>query len=215
MPTTSLNALLNRNGIPSVHYDRGGLGRTMQQNRMHGAPPLADYDQVYRAFANMECRHGEGCFEGYRHCRELVDAYESSEFILNTREREKRIRSLVIHTRRFCSNIEYADFYRKEFGSTEWEDFSEEWRQRWEEHHEKIRRQIPAGRLLVFDIERYGPALLCEFVGLPVEGAKHYKRENPSLNGFGWFVASCTPLVAKRAFQFSWKSRAKRMFRKF
>ena len=45
--TTSINAFFNRNGIASIHYDRGRLGHTMRMNLLQGAPPLAGYDHIY------------------------------------------------------------------------------------------------------------------------------------------------------------------------
>ncbi len=213
--TTSINAFFNRNGIAGIHYDRGRLGHTMRMNLLQGAPPLAGYDHIYRAFANMEYCFDEGYFEGYRHYKELMEAYEDSKFILNTRDRENWIRSNVIHARRHCPNVKYAEFYRKEYGADDWEGISREWRRRWDEHHEKARAEIPADRLLVFDIERDDPRLLSEFAGLPPDGARHYKRENPSLNGLGMAIARYTPLVVKRAVPKSVKWPVKRMLRRF
>ena len=74
----------------------------MRMNLLQGAPPLAGYDHIYRAFANMEYCFDEGYFEGYRHYKELMVAYEDSKFILNTRDRENWIRSNVTHARRHC-----------------------------------------------------------------------------------------------------------------
>ncbi len=212
--TTSINAFFNRNGIAGIHYDRGRLGHTMRMNLLQGAPPLTGYDHIYRAFANMEYCYGEGYFEGYRHYRELMEAYEDSKFILNTRDRENWIRSNVIHARRHCSNTENAEFYRNEFGTTEWDGISDIWRQRWDEHHEKVIEDIPADRLLVFDIENDDPKMLCDFAGLPADGARHYRQENPSLNGVGMAIANCTPLAVKRALPRSVKWPIKRMLRR-
>jgi hypothetical protein len=186
----------------------------MRMNLLRDASPLAGYDHIYQAFCNMEYCFGDGYFEGYKLYRELMESYEDSKFILNTRDRENWIRSNVIHAQRHCPLTEHADFYRKEYGTTDWDGISDVWRRRWDEHHEAVLAEIPAERLLVFDIEKDDPRRLCEFAGLPADGARHYKQENPSLNGVGMVIARCTPLAVKRAIPRSVKWPIKRMLRR-
>jgi hypothetical protein len=212
--TTSIAAFFNRNGIPCIHHDRGHLGCRMQQNLRQGAPLLAGYDEQYRAFANMEYYFADGYFEGYKLYRELMETYEDSRFILNTRDRESWIRSMMTHARRPGPFRQYPEYHRQKYGTTDWKVICDIWRGEWDEHHEKVQAEIPAERLLVFDIEKDDPRRLCEFAGLPADGARHYKQENPSLNGVGMVIARCTPLAVKRAIPRSVKWPIKRMLRR-
>ena len=99
--TVSLSRFFAENGVPAVHYDKGRLGRTMEQRYRQGKP-LID-EEIYsrfRFFSDFEFfdmdtgKH----FSGHKELwRELDDQYPDSLFILNVRNRDDWIRSRLRH----------------------------------------------------------------------------------------------------------------------
>ena len=59
------------------------------------------------------------------------------------------------------------EHYEWRYGTADLERVADVWREDWEEHHRAVVAELPAERLLVFDIETDPPELLCDFVGLP------------------------------------------------
>ena len=53
--TTSLDYYFNSNGIRSVHYDNGGLGRAMLRNLDRNKPLFSSYRR-FQAYTDMDCR---------------------------------------------------------------------------------------------------------------------------------------------------------------
>ncbi len=213
--TTSISAFFSRNGIPSVHYDDGRLGRRMQRNHRRGVPLLAGYDDRYQAFTNMEYYDSRDYFEGYRHYAEMMAAYEDARFILNTRDQERWIRSMVSYAvRPGAQKVIKEQYHRWRYGTTDMEELSDLWREEWDAHHRDVIADIPAERLLVFDIERDDPALLCRFAGLPPEGSRHYTQANPSLTPVGAALSRLVPIAAKRAVPSRIKHPVKRWLRR-
>ena len=114
--------------------------------------------------------HGDGLQErDYLHVDDAVDAACDARFVLDTRPLEHWLRGLAVH----CA--------------------------RREEHHRRVRAELPPGCLPVFDIESDPPERLCEFIGAPRSLARHCRVENPSLNRWGEALAACLPFAVKRA----------------
>ena len=212
--TTSIAAFFNRNRIPCVHYDEGRLGRTMERNQLRGIPLLTGYDDRYQAFTNMEYFTARSDFAGYRLYREIMRDYEDARFILNTRDREGWIRSMAAFAlRQDPHRVVKEQYYQWKYGTTDLDAISDVWREEWDAHHRNVMSDIPAKRLLVFDIGRDDPALLCRFAGLPAECARHYGRENASLGRYGTVVSRYVPMAVKRAVPGRVKHRLKRWLR--
>ena len=210
--TTSLAAFFNRSGIPCAHWDRGRLGRRMQRNLAEGRPLLEGYDGRYRAFTNMEYVAGREWFEGFRHYGRLRADYPEGRFILNTRDREGWIRSMLAHGA--AAGAARLEHYEWRYGTADPERVADIWRADWEEHHRAVVAELPAERLLVFDIETDPPELLCDFVGLPRSLARGYTAENPTLNSWGAALVRRAPGPVKRAVPAAVKLGLRRLLRK-
>ena len=193
--TSSIAAFFNRSGIPAVHWDRGRLALTMRENMRVGRPILRGYEQ-YSSFTDMEYVAADDCFEGFRHYDRILEDYPEAKFILNTRDQDRWLRSMHQHS--VLAGPERIGFYRWRYGTADPERLSEFWRQEWDEHYKRVMADIRGDRLLVFDIEKDSPELLCRFAGLPREMARHYRRENPTQNRLGVMLVRHTPTAMKR-----------------
>ena len=72
-----------------------------------------------------------------------------------------------------------------EFGTLDPERVADDRRRLREEHYRCVTAELPAGRLLVFDIEPGPPERMCEAIRVPSADAARSRLENPSLNWFG------------------------------
>ena len=194
--TTALAAFFEDCGIACVHYDRGRLARRMRDNLAAGARPLEGYEH-YRAFTNMNLNEADDYFDAFKHHRALHCAY-GGRFILNTRPVEHWVRSVMAHNAVIFGRAALVRHYELRFGTTDPARVAACWRAEREAHHARVRREIPAGSLLEFDIESGPPEQLCDFVGLPRACARHWRRRNPTLSRVARLVAACVPLAAKR-----------------
>ena len=193
--TTALAAFFNRCGIACVHYDRGRLARRMRDNMAAGVRPLEGYEH-YRAFTNMDLNTPEVYFDAFKHYRALHRAY-GGKFILNTRPAEHWVRSVMAHMATGFGRGALRH-YELRFGTADPARVAECWRAEWETHHLRVRREIPGEILLEFDIESDPPELLCDFIGLPRACARHWRRQNPTMNRLGRLAAAYAPLAVKR-----------------
>ena len=192
--TTSIALFFNRCGIPCVHWDQGRLAKRMRVNLAAGARPLEGYDERYMAFANMDWNAVDDYYDGFKQYAALRRAY-GGRFILNTRPVEHWVRSLLAYKAQREMLAECA----LRFGTTDLERVAARWREEWEAHHLRVRAEIPADELLVFDIESDPPERLCDFVGVPRTCARFYTHENARMNLFGRLLAWTVPKAVKRS----------------
>ena len=191
--TTALAAFLNRSGIACVHHDGGRLARRMRDNLGAGRRPLEGYER-WRAFANMDFKAPADGFEGRLHHRELLAAY-GGLFVLNTRPVEHWLRSM---TADLASRPVMRAHCRWRFGTADPERVAARLRAEWDAHRRAVAADIPAERLLVFDVESDAPERLCDFVGVPRACARHWARRNPSMGPAGRALAARLPPALKR-----------------
>ena len=211
--TSAIAAFFNRSGIPCVHFDRSRLARRMRDNLAAGVAPLEGYG-AYRAFTNMDYIAPFDYFDGFKQYPALLSHYGGrARFILNTRPREHWIRSVMAHNERRLGRRTAQAHYEWRYGETQPDQVADCLRAEWEEHHARVQREIPAERLLVFDVERDSPLKLCAFAGLPPSCGRFYTLENPSLNRFGLLAARCLPRAMKRALPNEIRLALKRMLR--
>ena len=197
--TSAIAAFFNRSGIPCVHFDRGRLAQRMRDNLASGLAPLEGYG-AYRAFTNMDYIAPFDYFDGFKQYSALLSHYGGrARFILNTRPREHWIRSVMAHNDRRLGRLAAQKHYKWRYGAERPDQVKDCLRAEWEDHHARVQQEIPAGQLLVFDVERDSPGKLCAFAGLPPSYSRFYTLENPSLNRFGLLIARCLPLAVKRA----------------
>jgi len=84
--TTSLHTFFSRNGLPSVHWDRGRLARRMVENCLDDRPILDGYDREFRVFSDMQAQSGRIRIEANQYFRVLDRDYPGAYFIFNNRD---------------------------------------------------------------------------------------------------------------------------------
>ena len=207
--TTALAAFLDRCAIPCVHYDKGRLARRMRDNLAAGRAPLDGYDRRYAAFTNMDFQTPADHFDGFRHFGALLAAY-GGRYILNTRPVDNWLDSVL----RNAGRPRMRAAHRTRFGTDDPRAVAEHWRAAWEEHHRRAVAEVPADRLLVFDIESDPPERLCDFVGVPRSCARLYTLENPRMLPFAESLAAGLPPRLRRAAPEPLKRGVKKLLRR-
>lgn len=209
--TTAIAAFFNRCGIACVHHDHGRLARRMRLNLAAGARPLEGYEE-YDAFTNMNLTAADDWFDGNRHYEALRREY-GGRFILNARPVENWVQSVMADKRARLGRRGALEHYELRFGTTDPARVAECWRALREAHHREVRATLPEGILLEFDIESDPPERLCDFVGVARSCARHYRLENPSMNGLGRLAGASVPLAVKRRVPDAVKQPLKRLLR--
>ncbi len=206
--TTAIAQFFQRNGIPAVHYRRGELARRIDANLQAGRFILSGYEQ-YRVFTDMQYLRPHVHIEAYKYYRQIMEQVPDSKFILNTRDRERWVSSLI---RYYGDKSDWIETYRTFYGLNDLAEVVNHWRRNWDCHHAAVQQAIPPERLLVFDIETDSPLLLCRFAGLDDAAARHYRRANASLNKSGRFIAALLPLPVRRRIPRTVKNPVRRLF---
>ncbi len=201
--TTAIALFLARCGIPCIHYDEGRLAKRIRVNLARGDRPLAGYDHRYRAFCNMNWNAADDFCDAFKAFAAFRRAY-GGRFILNTRPMESWVRSVTVHKAQ-RGRREAAAHWTLRFGTADPEAVAAGLRADREAHHRSVIAGIPPDELLVFDIESDPPERLCDFLGLPRGCARHWTRENATMNGFGYFLVRAVPKAVKRRVPKRWK----------
>ncbi len=150
--TRSLFQFFKKNGIPSVHYDGGRIAGSMFRH-FNNARPLIDIRYRKKVFfADMEniYQPGSPLYAGQYFYQLLAREYPNSVFILNTRDKEKWLKSRILH-----ENGHYLQYLANKLGLTK-PQVVQGWSQEWDDHHQAVQdyfRNKP-NRLLVFNIEK-------------------------------------------------------------
>ena len=235
--TTSLHRFFERSGLKSVHWDGGYLAPRMEDNILAGRRAIAGYDE-YDAFSELSymCEH-RVVEVGLQYLDVLLEQEPDALFVLNVRPLDKWIKSRLAMSKNLpvrkggfpktasetrCPEsvlgclVKFApvERCRRYYGLAELEDVVDLWRNQWDQHVEAVQRLVPAERLLVFDIERDDPALLCDFLGLPRAMAKHYGHANPTTPPVARSLTGWIPKPVKRLVPRSVKERGKVLLRR-
>ena len=230
--TTSLHRFFERSGLRSVHWDGGYLAPRMEDNIRAGRRAIAGYEE-YDAFSELSymCEH-RVVEIGFQYLDVLLEQEPDARFVLNVRPVEKWIKSRLamgddlpvrkdgfpvsVNETRCPASVsdclfKYApvERCRRYYGLADLDDVVDLWRNQWDQHVAAVERLAPAGRLLVFDIERGDPVLLCDFLGLPRSMAKHYGHANPTTPPAVRAVTGWIPVPVKRLMPRAVKNRAK------
>ena len=192
--TTALWDFFNRNGIPAIHWDAGNLARRMRANLEAGRRILDGYDERYSCFTDMEFNDPDDYFERFKCYREIMRDYPGAKFIINTRSQERWLRSM----RRWARRTRRSRYLKYRYGSASLRRFSAELRHDWDAHYRDVLATIPSSQLLVFDIARDAPEVLCTFCDLPVSAAAHYLKQNISPDGLTHWAGRNLPRVVTR-----------------
>ncbi len=148
--TRTLFKFFQKNGIPSVHYDKGQIAGSLYRHLKNNEPLI---DIRYRKkifFADMEDIYRfETPLYGQKLYRFLDREYPNSIFILNTRNKDKWLKSRILH-----ENGNYLQYISEKLGLSKQEVISS-WQQEWEDHHLSVIDYFKhrPGRLLIFNIE--------------------------------------------------------------
>ena len=205
--TTAIALFLGRCGVPCVHYDEGRLAKRIRVNLARGDRPLAGYDDRYRAFCNMNWNAADDYCDAFKAFAAFRSAY-GGRFILNTRPADRWVRSVIAH-KALRGRREADAHWTLRFGTADPEAVAAGLRAEREAHHRRVLAEIPADELLVFDIESDPPERLCDFLGLPRGCARHWRRENATMNPLGRFLAVAVPSAVKRRIPRHWRSAVK------
>jgi hypothetical protein len=163
--TSTLFRYFERNGVPAIHWDHGDLARRFETRMAAGEDPFDHYRDVV-FFSDMSYVTTNTVFDVYKHFDYIHRFYPDALFILNTRDKEAWVQSRINHP-----NLDAR--YEEAFGLKGREAVMDYWRGEWDEHHARVRDFFAdkPGQLLVFDIDRDGPAELAAFV------APHYRLD--------------------------------------
>ena len=176
--TTSLHAFFVKNGIPSIHWDRGRIGIAFWRRMAAREDPFLDYPNVV-AFTDMMYIAERMIVEPYKHLDYILQFYPDGLFILNVRDREKWIASREHHV------IPMQERYSAAFGIAPG-DVVAYWREEWDRHLRYVQAMLGGSdRLLVFDIEKDDPNKLTDFL------APHFGPLDPP--HYGWHHPRAEP----------------------
>ena len=203
--TTALHYFFRNSGLASLHHKHRNVpvAPDMLDNIKAGRRVIAGYEQ-YDAFSDLEylCEHRR--VEIADHFDLLLEQEPGAKFILNVRDRERWVESRMRHRNRHrrlrlvdlgwggadrpcppgrslesCrTNDSYAGNYRRYYGLANMKQARAHMRVTWDHHLSAVQKRVPPNRLLVFNIEDDDPVLLCRFLGLPDEMARHYTQSN-------------------------------------
>ena len=213
--TKSLHRFFERAGIASVHNDNGRLALTMAANLRNGRPILTGYER-FQAFHAMGYLRPHVHVEMYKRWKTILEQVPEARFILNVRDVDRWIVSRLNMAalggfrwgrpsrgfgppwdrppRGLLERVEpFAERYRRHYRLADLDEVIAHWRADWRRHIDAVRAGVPAGRLLVFDIESDSPLALCRFAGLEASAARHYRHENPGLSRVGQALVRATP----------------------
>jgi glycogen synthase len=161
----SLHRLFCVNEIPAIHYGAGTLASSIFNNHIKGRPLLGDEYQRFVAFFDMENIYDSlgPVYIALSLFKKLDKQYPGSKFILNTRDREKWIKSRSTHGD-IANHLNYIAIVGDKYNLTE-EQVKERWRQEWDEHHKSVLEYFKdrPNDLLVYDIECEPIAKVCDY----------------------------------------------------
>ena len=215
--TTSIHQFFEANGMRSVHHDKGRLALTMDANLRHGRHILSGYEH-YDAYTDMELLLPSMYIEAYKLYNQILEQVPDAMFILNVRDVDRWVASRLrlqmgrysrsarafnslewppdapnLTATRWHRRASYAETYMAAHGLDNMSDVVRHWKSEWEIHIAQVKQDIPADRLLVFDIESDSPLSLCRFVGLDDSAAIHYRQENATPGALGQFLVYWAP----------------------
>jgi hypothetical protein len=160
--TRTLFNFFQKNNVPSVHYDGGQIAGSLYRHYQNKDPLI---DIRYRKkvfFADMEdIYRSQYPLYGQHLYKQLDQEYNNSFFILNTRNKEKWLRSRILH-----ENGSYLQYISDKMGLSK-RQVVRNWNNEWEDHHLSVIdyfRDKP-GKLLIFNIETDKIGKLIKFFG--------------------------------------------------
>ncbi|KPA10689.1 hypothetical protein MHK_009104 [Candidatus Magnetomorum sp. HK-1] len=155
--TKSLCYYLEKNGIPTIHYDKGKLSSTIIRNAKAGRPLFYEYE-AFQGFTDMEhmTDNGQQRYASEEFFEQMYNEDPDGLFILNVRPIVDWINSRAKHGRYLIRAMEAHN-------KTEEEIFAM-WREEFITHVEKVSRFF-AGKdnFLMFDLSKHDGQYLTDF----------------------------------------------------
>ena len=132
----------------------------MMRNQLQGRALLTGYDGII-AFTDMQAHVNRSfLYQGFKQFRQLCLQYSDGYFILNTRNEDAWIASMMRN-----ENGRHLPWLMQVLGFTRIAELERYWRNDWRRHHADVVEHFAGSRqLLVFDIERDDPAVLERFL---------------------------------------------------
>lgn len=171
--TRSFADYFHRNEISETHYRRGNLALAIQENYDAGQPLLTNFDR-WTAYTDMQRVARTGVIEACQYYKLFASYYPRSYFILNTRSKDRWIKSRLNHG----EHQNYSNRYRQGLGLETIEETIEAWSDMWDRQH----RDVPeffaetGQHFMIYNIETDTPDKLAEFLSPDF-------RTDPSLFG--------------------------------
>jgi hypothetical protein len=168
--TTALHYFFEKNGWPSVHWDRGNLASSMLLNALSGRKVLSGYDKKFRVFSDLTYDSLDFRFEANSLFPLLDRQYPGSFFILNTRDIESWIESRKKKVlRRF--KLTYEELEARVSGLEAPSVAADKWRHNRMEFEERVIRYFRGSeRFLLVDIDDSDvPRNLSRFLDFPFD----------------------------------------------
>lgn len=133
--------------MPSVHWDRGRLALAMYRN-LTNSQTLIDGYNGYGSFSDMEFITNTFAFEAFKLYPFIVHQFPNAVFILNTRDKERWVRSRLRHG-------SYLKRWMSILDTTSDADVVGFWRRDWDRHHYAVRSFFAGSdaRFVEFNIE--------------------------------------------------------------
>lgn len=154
--SSSLHQFLVESGIESVHWDAGTLARKMTKRMQSGQNPIADYPGV-TAFTDMYHIDDHNLFEPFKNFQYLEQWFPQACFILNTRPKEKWIKSRKTHIAPILFGHDRESLLLRNeiyFGLSA-DEVEVYWSKDWDVHLANVRAYFKGSdRLLEIDIEK-------------------------------------------------------------
>jgi hypothetical protein len=166
--TNSLCEFLSDSGITALHWHGGVLAQRISRRIQAGQDPIKDFPTTI-GFFDMVYNSPNVLLEPYKQFEYLHSWYPEALFLLNTRDREKWIKSRLAHEAP-NSHVRLVSRYAQYLGLPE-DQVPDFWRAEWDTHHALVRAYFKGSpNFLEFDIERDDPEKLRAFV------ARFYRR---------------------------------------
>ena len=159
--TRTIYDFLKKNGIKSVHFKRGELAKGISENIQSGKPPLEGWDK-WTGYTDMQWVKKTGVIEACGFYREFAAFYPRSYFILNTRSKDRWIKSRLNHG----TGQNYGERYRQGLGLATMDETIQAWSDMWDRHHEEVAAYFAktGQHFLIYNIEEDRPEKLSDFL---------------------------------------------------
>ncbi|MBW4985709.1 hypothetical protein KZZ07_24510 [Mameliella sp. CS4] len=194
--TSTIHFRLDALGFSAAHLktaDRRYLATVMQDNLEAGRYILAGLED-YDAFSDIEDVREDAFVEGYKFFPQILEQVQDARFILNLRDRERWIASRLDH-----NDGTYAEALRRLAGLPDLQALADRWRADWDAHVAAVMETIPAGQLLVYNLETDDPSVIDRFLGRTLVKRQGQAPQNFTRSSFSKTLSRLVPKAVKDA----------------